>query len=367
MVVVEGSHVNRWDLLAKVSADVAVNRGDKYPHHGKSGLEPGDFCPGGRCLSKTRTDALQHRSICIGINKARGAGDTIGVVVLIGMSLALNILSLVDPVEDGNGPLLRIADYLATKEMMVDDEDGHSIMSEDDVIFEGDEKRKEHQLLIIGSENSTYTIFGLMRRLPDSCYTTPPPSHFPHWSSPPQLQSHYYLILSPLPVSPPLHVSSLPPASPIRQLGYRAAMIRLIGGYVLLLPWTGRYAGSREMSVMGSPILGNGDVVGHAGEPATDAKSLGQGMDRRLRTGCLLRGLEVRSNGSSDLARSEVMALRTQVVAQQANSEYRVNGADNMRLVAIKEMLQADHMRRIHGPAKGPAQPDAPEEAGSSS
>ncbi|GJZ35688.1 hypothetical protein Tco_0581505 [Tanacetum coccineum] len=34
-------------------------------------------------------------------------------------------------------------------------------------------------------------------------------------------------ILSPLLVSPPLHISSPPPASPIRLLGYRAAMIRL--------------------------------------------------------------------------------------------------------------------------------------------
>ncbi|GKG05754.1 hypothetical protein Tco_0325840, partial [Tanacetum coccineum] len=33
--------------------------------------------------------------------------------------------------------------------------------------------------------------------------------------------------LSPLPVSPPLHVSSPPPTSPIRPLGYRAVMIRL--------------------------------------------------------------------------------------------------------------------------------------------
>ncbi|GKD61925.1 putative reverse transcriptase domain-containing protein [Tanacetum coccineum] len=58
---------------------------------------------------------------------------------------------------------------------------------------------------------------------------TPPPSPLSPWSSPlPQIPSPPLpLILSPLPVSPPLPVSSLPPGSPIHSLGYRAAMIRL--------------------------------------------------------------------------------------------------------------------------------------------
>ncbi|GKG16332.1 hypothetical protein Tco_0358655, partial [Tanacetum coccineum] len=73
---------------------------------------------------------------------------------------------------------------------------------------------------------------------------TPPSSPLSPWSSPlPHIPSPPLpLILSPLPVSPPLPqipspplpVSSLlrvlspsPPASPIRLLGYRAAMIRL--------------------------------------------------------------------------------------------------------------------------------------------
>ncbi|GJX53006.1 hypothetical protein Tco_0281375 [Tanacetum coccineum] len=53
---------------------------------------------------------------------------------------------------------------------------------------------------------------------------TPPPSPLSLWSSPlPQIPC------PPLPLilSPPLPVSSPPPASPIRPLGYRAAMIRL--------------------------------------------------------------------------------------------------------------------------------------------
>ncbi|GJR25767.1 hypothetical protein Tco_1101999 [Tanacetum coccineum] len=58
---------------------------------------------------------------------------------------------------------------------------------------------------------------------------TPPPSPHSLWSSPlPHIPSPPLpLILSPLLVSPPLHVSSPPPTSPIRLLGYRAAMIRL--------------------------------------------------------------------------------------------------------------------------------------------
>ncbi|GKF15481.1 hypothetical protein Tco_0056943 [Tanacetum coccineum] len=56
---------------------------------------------------------------------------------------------------------------------------------------------------------------------------TPPPSPLSPWSSPlPQIPS------PPLPpiLSQPLHVSSPPPASPIRSLGYRAAITRLRAG-----------------------------------------------------------------------------------------------------------------------------------------
>ncbi|GKA66117.1 hypothetical protein Tco_0765925 [Tanacetum coccineum] len=82
------------------------------------------------------------------------------------------------------------------------------------------------------------------------------------------------------------------------------------------------------------------------------------------------------------------MSLRTTVLAQQ--SEIReLQAADRRRQTVITEMLATDHRRqkqftealklikrlqtqmtefeRQQGPAKGPAQPDAPEEAGSSS
>ncbi|GJT51219.1 hypothetical protein Tco_0977376 [Tanacetum coccineum] len=67
---------------------------------------------------------------------------------------------------------------------------------------------------------------------------TPPPLPLSLWSSPlPQIPSPPLPpILSPLPVSPPLLVSSPPPVSPIRLLGYRAAIIRLRAEAPLLFP-----------------------------------------------------------------------------------------------------------------------------------
>ncbi|GJZ98328.1 hypothetical protein Tco_0670781 [Tanacetum coccineum] len=96
----------------------------------------------------------------------------------------------------------------------------------------------------------------------------------------------------------------------------------------------------------------------------------------------------VGSMGASDLARAKVMSLRTTLLAQQ--SEIReLQSADRRRQTVISEMLEVDYRRqrqltealklvkslqtqmaelqRQQGPAKGPAQPELPEEAGSSS
>ncbi|GJS90707.1 hypothetical protein Tco_0773343 [Tanacetum coccineum] len=95
-----------------------------------------------------------------------------------------------------------------------------------------------------------------------------------------------------------------------------------------------------------------------------------------------------RSMDASDLARAEVMSLHTQVVAHQAVIT-ELQTADRRRQAVITEMMAADRRRqkqfiealkllkrlqtqmtefeRQQGPAKGPAQPDAPEEAGSNS
>ncbi|GJX35166.1 hypothetical protein Tco_0246723 [Tanacetum coccineum] len=84
----------------------------------------------------------------------------------------------------------------------------------------------------------------------------------------------------------------------------------------------------------------------------------------------------------------EVMSLRTTVLAQQSQIR-ELQSADRRRQTVITEMLAADHrmqkqltealklikrlqtqmaeFERQQGPAKGPAQPKLPEEAGSSS
>ncbi|GJR64796.1 hypothetical protein Tco_0010861 [Tanacetum coccineum] len=94
------------------------------------------------------------------------------------------------------------------------------------------------------------------------------------------------------------------------------------------------------------------------------------------------------SMDSSDYARSDVMSLRTTVVAQSALIS-ELQSADHRRQRVISELLASDHKRQVqltktlrllkglqtqmvefqrqHGPAEGPSQPDAPGEAGSSS
>ncbi|GJT90117.1 hypothetical protein Tco_1078962, partial [Tanacetum coccineum] len=94
------------------------------------------------------------------------------------------------------------------------------------------------------------------------------------------------------------------------------------------------------------------------------------------------------SMDASDYARSDVMSLRTTVVAQSALIS-ELQSADHRRQRVISELLTSDHKRQVqltktlrllkglqtqmvefqrqHGPAEGPSQPDAPGEAGSSS
>ncbi|GJW21537.1 hypothetical protein Tco_0032159 [Tanacetum coccineum] len=94
------------------------------------------------------------------------------------------------------------------------------------------------------------------------------------------------------------------------------------------------------------------------------------------------------SMDASDYARSDVMSLRTTVVAQSALI-LELQSADHKRQRVITELLASDHKRQVqltktlrllkglqtqmvefqrqHGPTKGLAQPDAPGEAGSSS
>ncbi|GKC82598.1 hypothetical protein Tco_1138315 [Tanacetum coccineum] len=94
------------------------------------------------------------------------------------------------------------------------------------------------------------------------------------------------------------------------------------------------------------------------------------------------------SMDANDYARSDVMSLRTIVVAQSALIS-ELQSADHRRQSVISELLTSDHKRQVqltktlrllkglqtqmvdfqrqHRPVEGPSQPDAPGEAGSSS
>ncbi|GKE59778.1 hypothetical protein Tco_1510145, partial [Tanacetum coccineum] len=280
---------------------------------------------------------------------------------------------------------------------------------------------------------------------------TLPPSPLSSWSSPlPQIPSPPLpLILSPLPLSPPLHVSSPPHASPIRSLGYRAAMIRLrveasstsyspplyiilshtradtppsgtspsgtppllpiplpISSPPLHLLSTDCRADIPEVTLpprkkeimrdlerdVGYGIIDTWDemLVDMPGAPTTNDTELGRRMtkfatrDRRAhaRTSLLMkrearmsREAWGRSMDASDLARSEVMSLRTMVLAQQAVIT-ELQAVNRKRQAAITELLATDRKRqaqfveaqkllkrlqtqmtefeRQQGPAKGP-------------
>nr|GEX73456.1 hypothetical protein [Tanacetum cinerariifolium] len=91
----------------------------------------------------------------------------------------------------------------------------------------------------------------------------------------------------------------------------------------------------------------------------------------------LSREAWVGSTDASDLARGEVMSLRTIVLGQMTEIR-ELHATDRRRQIVISEMLRADHRRSIEirwlrtalqgqGPAGGPTQLELPEEAGSSS
>ncbi|GJY04632.1 hypothetical protein Tco_0370572 [Tanacetum coccineum] len=110
--------------------------------------------------------------------------------------------------------------------------------------------------------------------------------------------------------------------------------------------------------------------------------------DNREREAKMAREAWGLSMDASDYARSDVMSLRTTVVAQSALIS-ELQSADHRRQRVITELLASDHKRQVqltktlrllkglqtqmaefqrqHGPIKGPAQPDVPGEAGSSS
>ncbi|GKC17499.1 hypothetical protein Tco_1014281 [Tanacetum coccineum] len=229
--------------------------------------------------------------------------------------------------------------------------------------------------------------------------STPPSSLLSPWSSPlPQIPFPPLPLIPSLslPLSPPLPVSAPPPASPIRPLGYRAAMIWLraeaastshslplpplspkpapTSSPQLLLPFTNR----REDRPEGTPVVT--DVAEFSQRMTEFETRVRQDTDeiytrlddeqseRQLMTGRLnmlyrdrhahartARLIEAearmsreaweRSTDVSDLARAEVMSLHTQVVVQQAVIT-ELQAADRKRQAVITEMLAADRRRQ---------------------
>ncbi|GJY93498.1 hypothetical protein Tco_0509280 [Tanacetum coccineum] len=335
-----------------------------------------------------------------------------------------------DPKEDP-------ADYPADGGDDGDDEDESSNDDEDDdVDIEGDEEEEEHPTPV----DSTAVALPVVDHAPSAKETEPfetdeyaatlpphpayqlraealstshsPPPHIilshtradtPPSSTPPSRTPP--LLPIPLPTSsPPLYEvgesSSAPTARPPR--GFRADY-----GFVATMDreimWDLERDVGRRMTEFSTRVRQDTDEIYVRLDDEQTERQLMAGRlnmlyrDRRAhactallmeREARMSREAWRRSIDASDLARSEVMALRTQVVAQQAVIT-ELQAADRKRQVVITEMLAADHRRqaqfiealkllkRLHtqmteferqqGPAKGPTQPDAPKEAGSSS
>ncbi|GJR73744.1 putative reverse transcriptase domain-containing protein [Tanacetum coccineum] len=265
----------------------------------------------------------------------------------------------VDPEEDDiEDPEEDPVDYPADGKDDGDDEDESSGDDEDDdeVDIEADDDDEEE-------EHPAPVVILLSISTSPSSPLSPWSSPLPHIPSPP-----LPLIPSPsLPVSSLVLVLSLSlTASPIRLLGYRAAMI-----------WLRAEAVSTSLSLPLPPPI----ILSHtrpdapsSGTPPLHLLSTNRREDRpevymrdrraHARTGRLLeiearmsREAWGRSMDASDLGSVEVMSLRTTMLAQQSQ---------------IRELQSADHRRqttqmaefeRQQGPAKGPAQPELPEEA----
>ncbi|GKE71716.1 hypothetical protein Tco_1529788 [Tanacetum coccineum] len=247
------------------------------------------------------------------------------------------------------------------------------------------------------------------------------------WSSSlSQIPSPPLPVSSPVPV-----LSPSPPASPIRPLGYRAAMIRLRAeatstSHSLPLPLPIILSHTRlDASSLGTPplhLLSTDRRVDRPEVTLPPRKRLGIALGPRYEVGESSSAAAARPAGGlradygfvatmdreirCDLERDVgygitdswdeiVEAIQgTPVVTDVAEFSQRMTAfetraADRRRHVAITEMLAADRRRqkqfiealklikrlqtqmtefeRQQGPAKGPAQPNAPEEAGSSS
>nr|GFB72098.1 hypothetical protein [Tanacetum cinerariifolium] len=217
--------------------------------------------------------------------------------------------------------------------------------------------------------------------------SSPPASPLSPWSLPPSR-----IPFPPLPpiLSPPSPVlSPAPPPSPIRSLGYRAAMIRLraeaasTSSPPLQPPSASRREDRPEVTLPPQKklgiALGPGYKVGKSlsataarpagglradyGFVATMDREIMRDPEREVSYGItdswdeIVKALQgaptearmsreawVRSTDASDLVRGEVMSLRTIVLSQMTEIR-ELHAADRRRQTVISKMLRADHKR----------------------
>ncbi|GJS96304.1 hypothetical protein Tco_0803272 [Tanacetum coccineum] len=243
--------------------------------------------------------------------------------------------------------------------------------------------------------------------------TTPPPSPLTPLSSPlPQIPSPPLPIPSPLPNSP-THIETLESCLPLRKrvrfasptpsheeldYGITDTWDDLVGAIDEIALTTLEGVNQRVIDLV-TIVEQETTIMYGIMEDAQDDRSQLRGrvnllyrdrpVHRRLavmieREAKMAREAWGLSMDASDYARSDVMSLRTTVVAQSALIS-ELQSADHRRQRVISELLASDHKRQVqltktlrllkglqtqmvefqrqHGPAKGPAQPDAPGEA----
>nr|GFB25196.1 hypothetical protein [Tanacetum cinerariifolium] len=196
--------------------------------------------------------------------------------------------------------------------------------------------------------------------------SSPPTSQLSPWSSPPPQIP--FPPLPPILSSPSPVLSPAPPPSPIRSLGYQAAMIRLrdeaasTSSPPLQLPSASHRYEVRESSSAAAARPAGGLRADYGFVAAVDReimrdpereREVGYGItnswDEIVETlqGAQLapiRRIDVRATNASDLVRGEVMSLRTTVLGQM--SEIReLQAADRMRQTVISELMRIDHRR----------------------
>ncbi|GJW73270.1 hypothetical protein Tco_0132640 [Tanacetum coccineum] len=240
--------------------------------------------------------------------------------------------------------------------------------------------------------------------------STPPSSPLSPWSSPlPQIPS------PPLPVSSPVHVlSPSPPPSPIRSLGYRAAMIRLraeaastshslplpppfilsptrsdapssgippplpisvpTSSPPLLLPSTSRREDRPEVtlpprkSYYGYGITDSWDEIVETlqGAPVSTDTELGRHMtafETRVRQDTD----EIYTRLDDEQSQRQLLAGRLNMLFRDRRAHVYIRIVTTLQgqVTALRDRFTA--LQGQQGPVGGPAQPELPEEAGSSS